>query len=126
MSEDLAFPRSRRVAYFSMEIGLDPKIPTYSGGLGVLAGDTIRAAADLGLPLVGVSLVHRSGYFRQKLDSHGRQTEESDPWDPSRALEAVGARVSVTIEGRRVFVRAWVYPVRGIGGDEVPVYLLDS
>jgi Acetokinase family len=64
------------VAYFSMEIALQSDIPTYSGGLGMLAGDTIRAAADLRLPMVGVSLVHRKGYFRQRLDPSGWQTEE--------------------------------------------------
>src|SRR3979411_150744 len=67
------------VAYFSMEIALEPDFPTYSGGLGILAGDTLRAAADLGVPLVGVSLVHRLGYFRQHLDSDGNQTESPDP-----------------------------------------------
>ena len=65
----------RAVAYFSMEVGLDPAMPTYSGGLGVLAGDTLRAAADLGVPVVGMTLLYRSGYFRQHLDERGNQTE---------------------------------------------------
>jgi glycogen phosphorylase len=62
----------RQIAYFSMEIALEPRIPTYSGGLGILAGDTLRAAADRGLPLVGVTLMYRCGYFLQTLDASGR------------------------------------------------------
>jgi len=62
-------------ACFSMEVGLDSAIPTYSGGLGVLAGDTLRAAADLGLPMVGITLLHRQGYFRQQLDAAGNQID---------------------------------------------------
>ena len=71
-SEALATPRT--IAYFSMEIGLEASIPTYSGGLGVLAGDTLRAAADMGLPMVAVTLLHRKGYFRQRLDDQGNQS----------------------------------------------------
>lgn len=66
----------RKIAYFSMEIALDTKVPTYSGGLGVLAGDTIRSAADLKLPLVAVTLLYRKGYFNQRLDASGWQREE--------------------------------------------------
>lgn len=115
-----------RIAYFSMEIALEPHIPTYSGGLGVLAGDTLRAAADLGLPMVGVTLVHRKGYFRQRLDREGHQIEEPDPWRPEEKAELLDRMTSVNIEGRRVLVRAWRYSIRGAGGHEVPVYLLDT
>ena len=66
---------ARRIAYFSMEIALSPDLPTYSGGLGMLAGDTLRSAADTAAPMVAVSLVHRRGYFRQHLDEVGQQTE---------------------------------------------------
>ena len=100
-------PKSPEVAYFSMEIALDPAVPTYSGGLGVLAGDTLRAGADLGVAMVGVTLVHRRGYFRQKLDRHGNQTEETSSWNPEQRAEPSDARASVTIEGRSVQVRAW-------------------
>ena len=79
------------IAYFSMEIALDPSIPTYSGGLGVLAGDILRSAADLQLPMVGVSLVHRRGYFRQHLDSAGRQSETPQEWSPDERLEPLPA-----------------------------------
>jgi starch phosphorylase len=114
------------VAYFSMEIALEPAIPTYSGGLGVLAGDTLRSAADLGVPMAAITLVHRRGYFRQRLDARGNQFEEDAQWKPEGFLEESSARVSVEIEGREVHVRAWKYSIRGISGHEVPVYLLDS
>lgn len=114
------------IAYFSMEVGLNPDMPTYSGGLGILAGDTLRAAADVGLPVVGVSLLHRKGYFRQHLDVHGRQTESPCEWVPERFLEPVPNRIEVPIEGRAVSVGAWRYSVRGISGHVIPVYLLDT
>src|SRR5215218_8854261 len=114
------------VAYFSMEICLKQAIPTYSGGLGVLAGDTLRSAADLGVPLVAVTLLHRKGYFEQHLDPSGQQTERPVAWHPEQVLEPVSARATVTIEGREVHVAAWRYSVRGFKGHVVPVYLLDT
>jgi glycogen phosphorylase len=120
-------PTATRIAYFSMEIALAPNIPTYSGGLGVLAGDMLRSAADLEVPMVGVTLVHHKGYFRQKLDSRGDQSEEPDPWRPDQHhLEVMDPRTSVSIEGRTVLLRAWRYWIQGISGHAVPVYLLDS
>lgn len=113
------------IAYFSMEIGLQSGIPTYAGGLGVLAGDTLRAAADLGVPMVGITLVYRKGYFRQRLDESGRQHEEPETWSPEERLEETGARATIEIEGRPVEIRAWRYRVRGETG-EVPVYLVDT
>lgn len=115
-----------KVAYFSMEIALEPAIPTYSGGLGVLAGDTLRSEADLGVPVVAVTLVHRKGYFRQRLDEYGSQTEEVTPWHPEEMLEPIESRVSVAIEQRQVQIRAWRYLIRGVNNHSVPVYLLDT
>jgi starch phosphorylase len=109
-----------------MEIALDPSMPTYSGGLGVLAGDTLRSAADLGVRVVAVSLLYRKGYFVQHLDEHGNQTESPATWNPEERLELMKPVVSVRIEGREVKVHAWRYLVEGIGGDVVPVYLLDT
>lgn len=114
------------VAYFSMEIALREEIPTYSGGLGVLAGDTIRAAADMKLEMAAVTLLHRKGYFRQHLDSSGRQTEDSSSWDFQTLLEEMPTRVTVTIETRSVALRAWKYEVTGSTGFVVPVFFLDS
>lgn len=113
------------VAYFTMEVALEKDIPTFAGGLGVLAGDTLKAAADLGLPLVAISLVHREGYFRQELDSAGNQIELPATWSPETRLEPVAASVSVTLENQPVTVRAWRYWVVGVGGS-IPVYLLDT
>ncbi len=114
------------VAYFSMEIGVDPGISTYSGGLGILAGDTLRSAADLGVPMVGVTLLHRQGYFRQHLDAGGNQTETQDEWNPENLLQPLEVYASVTIEDRQVQVGAWRYEVQGVLGHRVPVYFLNT
>jgi starch phosphorylase len=115
-----------RIAYFSMEIGLESNLYTYSGGLGVLAGDTLRSAADLGFPVAGVTLVYRQGYFRQHLDSQGNQTESPAAWTPEEILEPMEPQVTITIEGRQVKVRAWRYEIQGLSGHKVPVYFLDT
>lgn len=114
------------VAYFTMEIGLESAIPTYAGGLGVLAGDLLRAGADLGIPMVGVTLLHRKGYFRQHLDADGNQTESPVEWRPEEHLKAEDTRVSITIEGRQVLVRPWRYDISGADGSDVRVYFLDT
>jgi len=116
----------QKIAYFSMEIALAAEIPTYSGGLGVLAGDTIRSAADLKVPMVAVTLLYRKGYFRQRLDASGWQNEEPAGWSVEQLLEEMPGRAAVTLEGRTVQLRSWRYEVRGSGGSRVPVYLLDA
>ena len=120
------FVHEPRIAYFSMEVALRSEIPTYSGGLGVLAGDTVRSAADLELPVVTVTLVSREGYFRQVLDPSGKQTEQPDPWDPSHWAHSVGAKVAVHIEGRTVWVGGWLYVLEGHMEGRQPVLLLDT
>lgn len=109
-----------------MEIGLDPAMPTYSGGLGILAGDTIRSGADLHVPMVAVALLHRRGYFFQRLDAHGWQTEEPAVWAVDDFAEELPNRTSLTLEGREVQIRAWKREVVGYDGYLVPVYLLDT
>ncbi|MBS3920261.1 MAG: alpha-glucan family phosphorylase [Deltaproteobacteria bacterium] len=116
----------RTIAYFSMEIGLEAGMPTYSGGLGILAGDTIRSAADLKVPMVAMTLLHRRGYFYQRLDPEGWQREEPVQWVVEDFLEKMPHRVSVTMDGRSVHICSWRYEVVGIGGYKVPVYFLDS
>jgi starch phosphorylase len=116
----------RKIAYFSMEVALSAEMPTYSGGLGVLAGDTIRSAADLKVPMVAVTLIYRKGYFRQKLDPNGWQIEEPVEWAVEKFLSEMPQRAAVIIEGRTVHIRAWKYEVIGVGGFKVPVYLLDA
>lgn len=116
----------RSIAYFSMEIALHDAIPTYAGGLGILAGDTIRSAADMKVPLVAVSLLSRKGYFRQKLTPDGYQTESPVIWNLEDHLEEMPQRATVSIEGRDVHLRVWRYDVQGISGYRIPVYLLDT
>lgn len=121
-----ALPHIGSVAYFSMDVAVDSQIPTYSGGLGVLAGDTLRSAADLEIPMVAVSLIHRKGYFAQKLDAHGNQMESPADWSPETHLQRLGPIVSVSIEGREVRVGAWQYVFSGITGHAVPLFFLDT
>ena len=109
-----------------MDVAIDSDIPTYSGGLGILAGDMLRSAADLGLPMVAVTLLHRKGYFDQRLDARGNQLESPSKWSPENRLEPLPQRVSIGIEGRNVSVRAWRYLFRGITGHAVPLLLLDT
>jgi starch phosphorylase len=109
-----------------MEIALEPDIPTYSGGLGVLAGDTIFSAADLGVPMVAVSLLYRRGYFTQRLGADGWQQEEPTLWPVEQRVQEQPPRVTIAIEGRTVHLRAWKYEARGLSGHVVPVYFLDA
>jgi starch phosphorylase len=122
----LAGALAPRIAYFSMEIALEEDMPTYAGGLGVLAGDTLRAAADLEVPMVGVTLVHRKGYFRQELDAVGHQVERPCPWEPASKLQELTPRASVEVEGRRINLRAFRHDVVGASGARIAVLLLDS
>lgn len=116
----------KRIAYFSMEIGFHARVPTYSGGLGVLAGDTVCAAADLRVPLVAVTLLHRKGYFIQELAADGSQKEHPAPWNVEEFLEPMQPIVCVRIEGRNVFIQCWRYMIKGATGATVPVFLLDT
>jgi starch phosphorylase len=121
-----SIPSAGHVAYFSMEIAIHPGMPTYSGGLGVLAGDTLRSAADLGVPLAAFTLLHRKGYFQQHLDPSGTQSEEVQSWNPADFCTEEPARVTVMVEERVVTVRAWRYDLAGRFGHVVPIYLLDT
>lgn len=116
----------KSIAYFSMEIAVDPEVPSYSGGLGILAGDTVRSAADLNLPMVAVTLLARSGYFFQRLDSLGNQTDEPVHWQINDLLTDTNVTVNLTLEGHAVLIRAWRFDVRSPNGSVVPVYFLDS
>ena len=114
------------IAYFSMEIALESAIPTYSGGLGVLAGDTLRSAADAGIAMAGITLLSRKGYFRQRLSQDGWQSEEPVNWPVTDYLLPVDVQAIVELEDRSVTVRAWRYDIKGCNGHVVPVYLLDT
>ena len=120
------FTAEPMIAYFSMEIGIKTDIPTYSGGLGVLAGDTIKSAADLKLPMVGVTLLSRKGYFTQEIDANGWQLEKPVVWDPARYMTLLPDKVKVPIEGRHVYIQAWLYLVVSPTGGKVPILFLDT
>lgn len=120
------FIRYSRIAYFSMEIAISPEMNTYSGGLGVLAGDTARTCADLELPVVFITLISRTGHFRQIIDEAGRQQEQEDRWDPARWAAPLSAMVALRIEDRDVWVRPWLCKITGTKGHEVPVLFLDT
>jgi starch phosphorylase len=116
----------RKIAYFSMEIALAKALPTYSGGLGMLAGDSLRSAADTGVNLVAVSLVHRRGYFEQHLDGQGQQTESDVVWSPEAMLPSAGQTVAIQMQGRTITLQAWRFDVVGVTGHVIPVFLLDA
>jgi glycogen phosphorylase len=115
-----------KIAYFSMEIGIDEHIPTYSGGLGILAGDTLKSCADLNVPIVGVTLLSEKGYFYQEIDMDGNQIELPYNFTINDFLKLLPSKTCVKIEGRDVAVRIWYYPVQGISGYIVPVFFLDT
>ncbi|MCF6157373.1 MAG: alpha-glucan family phosphorylase [wastewater metagenome] len=118
--------KERKIAYFSMEIGIDPHIPTYSGGLGILAGDTIKSCADLKVPMVAVTLLYTHGYFFQKLDVQGNQQEFPVQWNPKDFLKPLPNKVLVQIEKRTVIIQAWQLDIFGITGYPVPVIFLTT
>ncbi|MEQ1945288.1 alpha-glucan family phosphorylase [Mesorhizobium sp. VNQ89] len=118
--------RRARFAYFSMEIALRTEMHTYSGGLGVLAGDSAHSAADLDLPMVFVTLVSRQGYVRQEIDDGHAQVSRPDPWSPQDFATALPQMVAVSIEGRTVWVRPWLHALECPLGQVIPVLLLDT
>jgi len=131
-TEDLEFKKTispngkPKIAYFSMEMGIDENIPTYSGGLGILAGDTIKSCADLNVPVVGVTLLSGNGYFYQKIDEYGNQIELPIQFDVPNFLKLLPTITNVRIEDRDVKIRSWYYQVKGVGGYIVPIFFLDT
>jgi len=120
------FISGTRVAYFTMELAIRPEIHTYSGGLGVLAGDIARTAADLGMPMVFVLLISRAGYFRQTINAERQQVEQPNWWSPEDWCTPLETTATVEIEGRTVAVRPWLYVQTGVTGHKVPILLLDT
>jgi starch phosphorylase len=121
-----SFIEGSRVAYFSMEIGVDSDVPTYSGGLGVLAGDVIRSSADLRIPLVAVTLISKKGYLKQKITPDGRQLEYPEEWEPSKFMKLLPTTVTVKIEERDIKVGVWAYDQESMTGGIVPVLFLTT
>ncbi len=114
------------VGYFCMEMGIENEIPTYAGGLGVLAGDTLASCADLDVAVIGVTLIHRKGYFMQRFDQSGWQFEEEEEWNPYEKLILLPHEVSISILGRTVRLRAWLYKMKGVKGNLNPIIFLDT
>ena len=118
--------KKSKIAYFTMEMGLKSEIPTYSGGLGILAGDTIKASADLALPLIAVTLINKEGYFMQELDSFGRQSEHPQEWSPSDCMQLLPVEVTVELQNRNVKIKAWLYEHKSHTEETIPVLFLDT
>lgn len=110
-----------RVAYFCMEFGLDPSFPIYAGGLGVLAGDHLKSARDLGVNLVGIGLLYREGYSRQRIDEHGWPVDEAASYDRDFLIDT-GEQVTVQLRGEEAPIRIWRTEAFG----NAPLYLLDT
>ena len=121
-----SFIEGDKIAYFSMEIAMDSDIPTYSGGLGVLAGDAIRSSSDLRLPLVAITLVSRKGYLRQKITLDGRQLEYPEEWDPSKHMKLLPEITTLNIYGREVKIGVWVYEQESLTGGIIPALFLTT
>ncbi|HPP16490.1 MAG TPA: alpha-glucan family phosphorylase, partial [Dictyoglomaceae bacterium] len=118
--------KEEAIAYFSMEIALTSDIPTYSGGLGVLAGDTVRTAADLNIPFIAVTQISRKGYFKQEIKEDGTQIEYPATWEPEKFMTQIPIKTYVEIEGRKVFIQPWAYYWTSLYGSTVPVIFLDT
>jgi len=115
-----------KIAYFSAEIGISAKLPTYSGGLGVLAGDHIKAAADAKLPMCAVTLLYKEGYFKQRIDDEGRQTEIYPQFDPHPLLKKLPIKFTLPLRKRDVWIQAYEYRYVGLTGHEIPIFFLDT
>jgi starch phosphorylase len=121
-----SFIEGAKIAYFSMEIGINSAMPTYSGGLGVLAGDVIRSSADLRIPLVALTLVSKKGYLKQKLTPDGWQMEYPEEWDPSKFMKLLPETATVKISGQDVRIGVWVYEAESLTGGTIPVLFLTT
>ena len=114
------------VGYFTAEIGLWSELHTYSGGLGVLAGDHVKSAADAEIDLIGITLLYREGYGRQHLDQDGNQSESFAAIDPADHLIDTGLELMLPLDGATIYSKIWKVEVVGITGHIVPVYFLDT
>ena len=114
------------IAYFSAEIGISSSLPTYSGGLGVLAGDHIKAAGDIGLNMCAITLLYREGYFKQRIDEEGIQTETYPRFDPYPLLKKLDVKFTLRLRARDVWIQVYRFDYVGHGGHAVPIYFLDT
>lgn len=122
----LKIPGVTEVAYFSMEIMLETDIPTYSGGLGVLAGDILRSCADLGTQAVGMSLVYSGEVFHQHINADGTQAFLEFEWEKIDQLTKLTETITLQLKDEDVEVGVWRYDMVGLNGHVVPIFLLDT
>lgn len=120
------FIEGDRVAYFSMEIGINNNMPTYSGGLGILAGDVIKSSADLRIPLIAITLISKKGYLKQKMTADGWQLESPEEWEPSQYMRLLPQTATLKISGRDVKIGAWVYEQNSLTGGTIPILFLTT
>ncbi len=114
-----------KIAYFSAEVGLNGEIKTYSGGLGILAGGTIKAMADLNVPFCAITLLYKNGYFKQKIENDS-QIEVDDNWDYENILTDLNKQVKVNIKGQDITIKIWKYEYIGVTNHKIPIYFLDT
>jgi len=114
------------IAYFSAEIGISSSIPTYSGGLGVLAGDHIKAAGDAGISMCAITLLYKEGYFKQRIDEEGVQTETYPRFDPDPLIKQMDLNFSIQLRNRKVFIQVFKFEYVADSGDRVPIFFLDT
>ncbi len=118
---------NHEIAYFSAEIGISPNLPTYSGGLGVLAGDHIKAAADKGVNMCAVTLLYKEGYYKQHLNEQGEQSETYPKFDPFPMLEKENIEnFSIPLQNRDVYIDVYRLDYKGIEDHCIPIYFLDT
>ena len=114
------------IAYFSAEIGISASLPTYSGGLGVLAGDHLKGAADAGLSICGITLLYKEGYFKQRVSRSGKQTESYPRFEPFPMLEKLPVKFTLRLRERDVWVQVYRHIYKGINGNNISIFFLDT
>ncbi len=112
------------IAYFSAEIGISSSLPTYSGGLGVLAGDHIKAAGDIGLNMCAITLLYREGYFKQRIDEEGIQTETYPRFDPYPLLKKLDVKFTLRLRARDVWIQVYRFDYVGMAVIQYPSIFL--
>ena len=118
--------KKAKIAYFSAEIGMSADLPTYSGGLGVLAGDHIKASTDANLPMVAISLLYKEGYFKQQLDELGNQSEAYPRFNLNTNLNKLSEKFKIKLRNRDVWVGVYEYIHIGESGQKTSIYFLDT
>ncbi len=115
-----------KVAYFSMEIGIDDSIKSYAGGLGILAGDTLKTATDMEVSMTGITILYKNGYFKQELTETGEQIESADKWDFEKLLTNTGVKFEIPLRSDKIIVEIWKYNISGVTGFTNSILFLNT